>query len=626
MAQKYLLDMRDIEFALFEFLEIEKMSDMPRYEGFDRAVYEETLRLAEKIAADQVFPANTGGHKEGCSYDRETKSVTVPPGYKAAVRALIDAGFLSISDDPEIGGMGMPLVIQSSCFEIFCGAGGALMLLFMLNHGGAYMIQSCGTEEQKKRYVSKLLSGEWGGTMCLTEPEAGSDVGALKTKAVEQPDGSYRICGQKCFITNGDQNMTEQIIYPVLARIEGDPPGTKGISLFLVSKYLINDDDSLGERNDVYCAGIEEKMGAHGSPTCSMSFGDNDMCVGYLLGERGRGMNIMFKMLNETRLEVSLMALGGSTAAYMQAVDYAHTRIQGPHVTQMFDASAEKVPIIRHPDVMRMLLWMKSYIESERMLSYYIAQNIDYQHNLEGDAARQAKALVEFLVPLAKAGNSDMVWSIMAEAIQVHGGYGYCSEYPVSQFTVDSKSISIVEGTNGIQSLDLVMRKILMNRDQYNYGVFKERVHDTIELSRGVVDQRYIDSVEKGLLELDKVVEYMKALMASGEFLPLLIHVDPLRKAIFDIALAWMHLWGLSLTKPKLSALTGDVSGTALREMLRNNKEAAFYYGKVLSAEFWLDTEFPKYFGKIEAILTSKPVDVPAGEDFFSGFYNLGPH
>jgi len=625
MTQKFLLDMRDMEFDLFEFLEIEKMSDMPRYAGFDRAVYEETLRLAEKIAVDQVFPANTEGHKEGCSYDRETKVVTVPSGYKAAVRSLVDAGFLSIADDPEIGGMGMPVAIQSSCFEIFCGAGGALMLFFMLNHGGAYMIQSCGTEEQKKRYVSKLLSGEWGGTMCLTEPEAGSDVGALKSKAVEQPDGSYRITGQKCFITNGEQNMTEQIIYPVLARIEGDPPGTKGISLFLVSKYLINDDGSLGERNDVYCAGIEEKMGAHGSPSCSMSFGDDDKCVGYLLGERGRGMNIMFKMLNETRLEVSLMALGGSAAAYMQAVDYAHTRIQGPHVTQMFDAEAEKVAIIRHPDVLRMLLWMKSYIESERMLSYYIAQNIDYQHNLEGEPAREAKALVEFLVPLAKAGNSDMVWLIMAEAIQVHGGYGYCSEYPVSQFTVDSKSLSIVEGTNGIQSLDLVMRKILMNREQYNYGVFEERVRDTIERSRGVVDERYIDFVEKGLKELDKVVEYMKTLMASGQLLSLLIHVDPLRKAIFDIALAWMHIWSLLLTKPKLSALTGDVSDAALREILRDKKEAAFYYGKVLSAEFWLDTEFPKYFGKIDAILTSKPMDVPAGEDFFSRLYSLGP-
>jgi len=616
--QKYLVDNRDFQFVLFEFLELDKMSAFDRFKQFDRGMYEDTLRLAEKIAVEPLFHVNAAGHKQGCTYDPVTRSVRLPAGYREAACALVEAGFLSISDDPAIGGTGMPLAIQSCAFEMFCGAGGALMLFFMLGHGAALLIQHFGTLEQKSRYVPKLLSGEWGGTMCLTEPGAGSDVGALKTKAVLQPDGTYRITGQKCFITNGDQDITDQIIYPVLARIEGDPPGTKGISLFIVPKYLLNEDGSLGERNDVFCTGIEKKMGAHGSATCSMSFGENERCIGYLLGERGRGMNIMFQMLNETRLEVGIMALGGSSAAYLQAVDYARTRLQGPHFSRMFDPDAPKVPIIEHPDVMRMLLWMKAYVEGERMLSSYVSSQIDLQHLLEGDSAREAKSLVDFLIPIVKAGNSDMAWQITSEAIQVHGGYGYCSEYPVEQFAVDCKILSIVEGTNGIQGLDFVMRKILMNPGQYNFKVLKERMMSTIEKAKGIVDTAYIDSLRKGIEEFESVISHMKQLMDRGKYTTLLMNVDPVRKAGFDVAIAWMHLWSLTLTKPKLESLAGGKTGDGLEEILGRDREAAFYYGKVCASEFWLATEFPKYFGKINAILQAEKIGIQPGTMAFS--------
>ncbi len=616
--QKYLVDNRDFQFVLFEFLELDKMSAFDRFKQFDRGMYEDTLRLAEKIAVERLFHVNAAGHKQGCTYDPVTRSVRLPAGYREAACALVEAGLLSISDDPAIGGTGMPLAIQSCAFEMFCGAGGALMLFFMLGHGAALLIQHFGTLEQKSRYVPKLLSGEWGGTMCLTEPGAGSDVGALKTKAVLQPDGTYRITGQKCFITNGDQDITDQIIYPVLARIEGDPPGTKGISLFIVPKYLLNEDGSLGERNDVFCTGIEKKMGAHGSATCSMSFGENERCIGYLLGERGRGMNIMFQMLNETRLEVGIMALGGSSAAYLQAVDYARTRLQGPHFSRMFDPDAPKVPIIEHPDVMRMLLWMKAYVEGERMLSSYVSSQIDLQHLLEGDSAREAKSLVDFLIPIVKAGNSDMAWQITSEAIQVHGGYGYCSEYPVEQFAVDCKILSIVEGTNGIQGLDFVMRKILMNPGQYNFKVLKERMMSTIEKAKGIVDTAYIDSLRKGIEEFESVISHMKQLMDRGKYTTLLMNVDPVRKAGFDVAIAWMHLWSLTLTKPKLESLAGGKTGDGLEEILGRDREAAFYYGKVCASEFWLATEFPKYFGKINAILQAEKIGIQPGTMAFS--------
>jgi len=616
--QKYLVDHRDLQFTLFEFLQVDRMNNFRRYENFDRAVYEETIRLAERIAGESVFPANVTGHREGCQYDPQTRSVRLPSGYKAAAGALCDAGFLSIADDPSVGGAGMPLAIQSCAWEIFCGAGGALMLFFMLGHGAAHLIHSFGTPEQKSRYVQKLLSGEWGGTMCLTEPEAGSDVGALKTKAVLHSDGSYRITGQKCFITNGDQDITRQIIYPVLARIEGDPPGTKGISLFIVPKYLINEGGALGERNDVFCTGVEHKMGAHGSATCAMSFGENECCTGYLLGGQGRGMNIMFQMLNETRLEVGIMALGGSSAALQYAVDYARTRLQGAHFSRMFDADAPKVPIIEHPDVMRMLMGMKSCVEAERMLSYYTAMQIDLAKLLEGEESREARSLVDILIPLVKAGNSENAWQVTAEAIQVHGGYGYCSDYPVEQLAVDCKVLSIVEGTNGIQSLDLVMRKVLLNTDQKNYRVLKSRMLRTVESSAGVVDDVHRNMLLAGIARMDSVIDSLKNHLAEGRYHTLLLNVDPVRRAFFDLVLAWMHLWCLMLARPKLSALTADAKGEALAEVIARDAEAAFYYGKVCASEFWLASEFPKYFGKLDGISRSETVDFLPGYAVFS--------
>jgi alkylation response protein AidB-like acyl-CoA dehydrogenase len=616
--QKYLIDFRDLQFTLFEFLEVDKMSSFSRYGQFERADYEETIRLAGRIAAEQVFPVNVSGHREGCRYDPKTKSVFLPSGYKNAARSLIDAGFLSISDDPEIGGTGMPMSVQTCAWEVLCGAGGSLMLFMILGHGAAMLIQRFGTDEQKNLYVPKLLTGEWGGTMCLTEPEAGSDVGALKTRAVLQPDGTYKITGQKCFISNGEQDITKQIIYPVLARVEGDRPGTKGISLFIVPKYLLSDDGTPGERNDVYCIGIEKKMGAHGAATCSMAFGENGGCKGYLLGERGRGMNIMFQMLNETRLEVGIMALGGASAAFMLAVNYARTRLQGPHVTRLLDPSAPQVPIIEHPDVMRMLLWMQACIGAERMLTYYVSKQIDLQHLLDGEAKDEARALVELLIPLVKSGNTDNTWLITSEAIQVHGGYGYCSDFNVEQFAVDCKALCIVEGTNGIQSLDLVMRKILLNPGHYNYQVLKSRMQRTITESAGIVDAEYREALVKGITVMDSAIEHLKGLMESGDYQALLINVDPLRKAFFELVLSWMHIWCLMLVKPRFDALTEGMSGDSLAAAIESQSETAFYYGKMRTSEFWLATEFPKYFGKMDAIFQSARVALLAGNSVFA--------
>jgi alkylation response protein AidB-like acyl-CoA dehydrogenase len=329
-----------------------------------------------------------------------------------------------------------------------------------------------------------MIAGEWGGTMCLTEPDAGSDVGALKTKAIRQPDGTFRIVGQKIFISAGENDIYKNIIHPVLARIEGDPPGTRGISIFMVPKYHINPDGSLGKKNDVVCTGVEHKMGIHGSPTCSLSFGDNGECVGYLMGNEREGMKIMFQMMNEARLQCANQALAVSSSAYLHAITYAKNRKQMPHVMRLQDPGAPSVAIIEHPDVKRMLLWMKTQVEAMRMVTYLTAYNIDIAHSREGEEARDAQALVDFLIPICKAGNSDLAWLVTAEAMQVYGGYGYCSDYPVEQLARDSKILSLYEGTNGIQSIDLMTRKLLMNREQYSYNVFKRRIQKAMKRQR----------------------------------------------------------------------------------------------------------------------------------------------
>lgn len=619
MALNPLVDSRDVRFVLYELLDVEKLNKYPKFADYDRDMYEDTLNLAEKIAIEQLYPVCAEGDKIGCQYDPETNGVRVPEVYKPGYKALVEAGFVSLQDDPEIGGAGMPIAVNTSCLEYFVAANGPLVGYLTLTHGAADLITNFGTDEQKALYLEKMLTGQWAGTMCLTEPEAGSDVGALKSKAVKQPDGTYLITGQKIFITNGEHDLAENIIHPVLARIEGDPAGSKGISIFIVPKYRVNSDGSLGDSNDVVCSGIEHKMGIKGSATCTLNFGDNGNCVGHLLGEQRKGMRIMFQMMNEARLGVGLQGLAVSSVAYMHAINYAKSRIQGSDVTQMLNPEAPKVAIIHHPDVKRMMLWMKSYVEGMRMMTYYLGLNLDLEKVSEGEEEREAKALAELLLPICKAGNTDASWLVTSEAIQVYGGYGYCSDYPVEQYARDSKILAIFEGTNGIQSIDLTMRKILMNPEHYNYSVWRKRVDDIIAVAKGVVDEKYIEPVEKGIERLDEVIEMMKQQLGESKFLHIFMNATPLQQAMFMIVLAWMHLWSLTITLPKMNEIVGDSQGEERQKMLAEDQEAAFYSGKVLSSQFFLGVEMPKYVGRIESILKGEAASIKASEEIFTG-------
>ncbi|HDQ04652.1 MAG TPA: acyl-CoA dehydrogenase [Deltaproteobacteria bacterium] len=615
MSLNPLIDSRDVRFVLFEVLEADKLSQYEKFSAFDRDTYEATLDLAEELAVEQLYPANAEADKTEAKYDPQTKTVTIPEGYKSAMNLYREAGFSGLGNNPEWGGTGMPEVICRAIMDYFSAAAVAFITYDTLKGGASRLIENFGSEELKKTYLEKMVSGQWGGTMCLTEPGAGSDVGALKTKAVKQPDGTYLLTGQKIFITAGDNDMYENIIHPVLARIEGDPPGTPGISIFIVPKYHVNPDGSLGERNDIITSGIEHKMGIKGSATCSLSLGDNGKCVGWLLGQERQGMKIMFQMMNEARLDVANQASGCSSAAYMHSVTYAKNRIQGS------DPATKGSPalIIKHPDVKRMLLWMKAQVEAMRMLTLVAAYSRDLSHVEQGEKAKEAQALVDFLIPLCKAGNSDLAWLITSEAMNVYGGYGYCSEYPVEQFARDCKILSIYEGTNGIQSLTLTMRNLLMNPEMFNYSVFKKRIAETIEKAEGIVDERYVAAVRDGVAQMDATVKKLAELRDQKKMLDILAIATPLQNAMRILAHAWMHLWSLTISVLKLKEIAGDIAGEKVTSMVKDNAEAAYYYGRILSARFYLGSEFKHYPGYLDYITSGEQAVVEAFDEIFTG-------
>ncbi|MFZ2419347.1 MAG: acyl-CoA dehydrogenase [Smithellaceae bacterium] len=589
-----------------------------RFADFDRDTFEATLELVEQIAVEQVYPANAEADKIGAKYDPATKSVAIPQGFQTAMKSYREAGFSGLSNDQEFGGTGMPETIYRAVMDYFFAAGVAFASYDSLKVGACNLIINHGSEELKKIYVEKMVAGLWGGTMCLTEPSAGSDVGALKTRAVKQADGTYKITGQKIFITAGDNDLYENIIHPVLARIDGDPPGTPGISIFIVPKYHVNPDGSIGKPNDVITTGIEHKMGIKGSATCSLSFGDNDQCVGWLLGQERQGMKIMFQMMNEARLDVSQQGLGTASSAYMHAVTYAKNRIQGADPAKRGDFTS--VPIIKHPDVRRMLLWMKSQVEAMRMLTLLAAYSADMAHVEKGDKAKEAGALLDFLIPLCKAGNTDLAWLITSEAMQVYGGYGYCSEYPVEQLARDCKILAIYEGTNGIQSMDLAMRKLLMNPDMFNFKVFKKRIAETCDKAKGIVDEKYITAMKSAVENMDETVLKLAALRDQKKILDILAVAQPLQQAMRMVAHAWMHLWSMTIALPKLKAIAGDISGEKVIATVKDNAEAAFYYGKILSDKFYLGTELKHLTGYLDYITAGEPATVnECFEEIFTG-------
>ena len=482
------------------------------------------------------------------------------------------------------------------------------------------MIELFGTPKQKELFLKKVYSGQWGGTMLLTEPNAGSDVGALTTTAVKNPDGTYSISGNKIFITCGEHDLTENIIHPVLARIEGAPPGTRGISLFIVPKIWVNDDGSLGEPNDIVCSGVEEKLGIHGSPTCSMSLGAKGNCRGLLLGEENKGLMVMFYMMNEARLDVGTQGFLHGSVAYLHALNYARERLQGRDIEKSKDPQAPQVPIIRHPDVRRMLLQMKAYVEGMRSFVYYVAYCFDRASTAKSRKEKERyDGLIELLTPIIKAYCSERGQFVCEQAIQVYGGYGYTKEYPVEQLYRDCKITSIYEGTNGIQAMDLLGRKLGMNQG----AVFMDLLNEiNIAIGKAGKIPRLENSaaaVEKSLNRLGEIAMHLGKTVVSKDLKLAFAYAHPFLEVVGDVIMAWMLLWRAAVAVPKLEKLAGSADEDAIRSKVAKNKEAAFYDGQLKTAEFFIHSMLPATIGKMNAIAASNPAAIDIDERSFGG-------
>ena len=456
---EYLAPLEDMKFALKEVIDIASLTELPNFSKVGLESLDDILDEAGRFFNEVISPTNRVGDLEGSKLNQDGK-VTTPTGFKEAYAQYVDAGWGAISFDPEYGGGGFPWLVGIAVTEMLTAANMAMSLNPMLTQGSIHALTAHGDPNQKLAWLPKLITGEWAGTMNLTEPQAGSDVGALTAKAELQENGTYLISGQKIYITWGEHDLTENIIHLVLARTPDAPPGTKGISLFIVPKFLVNDDGSLGEENDVKCLSIEHKLGIHASPTCVLQFGDNGGAIGYLVGDENSGMRYMFTMMNQARLAVGLEGLAVADRAYQQALEYALERRQGRRPET---PKGESSLIIEHPDVRRMLMTMKAYVEAMRCLVYLNAKAIDIAHHHPDESEReQGRELTDLLTPLSKGWCTDLGNELTSLGIQVHGGMGFVEETGAAQHYRDIRIAGIYEGTNGIQAIDLVGRKLNM--------------------------------------------------------------------------------------------------------------------------------------------------------------------
>jgi alkylation response protein AidB-like acyl-CoA dehydrogenase len=601
MAQS-IADRRDQEFVLHEMLNAADLASHERFREFNKKTMDMVLTEARNLAVKELLPVSKEGDETGCTL--ENGKVTIPPCFHRAYKLFCEGEWVAMCDDPEFGGQGMPRILSMAAGELFTGANCAFLMYPGLTHGAGKLVEEFGTEDQKKKYLENLYTGKWAGTMCLTEPEAGSDVGNLTTTAKRNEDGTFSITGSKIFISGGDQDLTENIIHPVLARIEGAPAGTKGISLFLVPKYRVNDDGTIGEFNDVTCTGLEEKMGIHGNATASLAFGSKGNCTGELLGEENKGMKAMFVMMNEARLGVGLQGFGFASASYVNAVNYAKERIQGTDLTKIFDKDPKPVAIINHPDVKRQLLHMKAYVDGMRSLMYFTALCFDKVLTSADETDKETwQGLIELLIPVVKGYITDRAFEVCTQGVQVFGGYGFISEYPQEQLLRDCKITSIYEGTNGIQAMDLLGRKLGLKKGKPFMDLLT-RMNQTIAAAKEIPELADMAvRVETAVNKLGETAMHMGMTAMSEKVLDAFAVAHPFLDVTGDVVMAWLELWRAVTAQPKI--------GSAKK------KDAAFYQGQVTTAKYFIQWVLPATLGKMEALKGNIPAIMEMPEDAF---------
>ena len=604
MAQ-VIADRRDVDFVLHEQLNVGALSEHEKYAEFNKKTVDLIISEARNLAVKEILPTFKEGDEQGCRL--ENGQVFVPESFKRAYDLFVEGEWLAMPEDPEYGGQGMPRTISLAAADYFNGANYAFMMYPGLTHGAALLVEAFGTERQKKLFLKNMFTGKWTGTMLLTEPEAGSDVGNLTTSAVKNEDGTYSISGNKIFISAGEHDLVENIVHPVLARIEGAPAGTKGISLFLVPKYRVNDDGSLGEFNDVVCTGIEHKMGINGNATCSLTLGGKGQCVGELLGEANKGMRAMFLMMNEARLLVGMQGFCCASASFMNAVNYARERVQGKNLLQMMDPNAPSVPIIQHPDVRRMLISMKSYVEGMRSLLYYAGYLSDQVAVSDDEAEKnRLQGMLDLLIPICKGYVTDKAFEVCSTGVQVYGGYGFIKEYPQEQLLRDCRITLIYEGTNGIQAMDLLGRKLGMNKGKPIMDLMVE-IQKTIAQARAIDKLKdYAARVEKALNRLGEIAMHLGATAMSPKVMSAFAFAHPFMEASGDVVMAWMLLW------------RGVIAATQLEKGAKK-KDQAFYEGQMKSVQYFTQAVLPITMGKMDAIMNTCEAAVEITEDAFGG-------
>jgi alkylation response protein AidB-like acyl-CoA dehydrogenase len=585
MAQE-VADRRDVDFVLHEQLQVEQLSRHDQFAEFTRKTVDLIVSEARNLALKELLSCQREADEQGCRFD--SGQVTVPRAFHRAYDLFRQGEWIAMCDDPAWGGQGMPRTVAMAADNYFNGANFPFMLHNILIHGAGKLVERFGTDPQKKMYLKNMYTGRWGGSMLLTEPEAGSDVGALTTKAVKNDDGTYSISGSKIFISSGDTDLVENIIHPVLARIEGAPAGTAGISLFLVPKFRVNEDGTNGAFNDIVCTGIEHKMGIHGSPTCAMTLGGKGQCIGTLLGEENKGMRAMFVMMNEARLHVGMQGLACAGTSYLNALNYARERVQGAALTAPKGSSG--VPIIGHPDIRRTLLFMKTASEAMRSLLFYVGFLEDRMTvSTDKDEKARYQGLIDVLIPVAKGYVTDRAFELCSQGLQVFGGYGYTREYPQEQLLRDCRITQIYEGTNGIQAMDLLGRKLGLNQGQ----AFMDLVSDVEQTIAQAQKDAELASLA-GILEttvhhLKETAGKLAGDLGSKHILTAFAHAHPFLDVTGDTLMGWMLLWRAVIAAQKLSDNP-------------KKKDAAFYQGQITGARFFIRTVLPVAQAKMAVI------------------------